>query len=966
MRHYRGSLVRLRYSRPNSFDSLLELYGRCDAFQEVEKRRDSLKSLSWASALAVFSSASYLNPQNVSPEVRSNTLRSFCSVVKEHRDINTRTNDQLWTIALNVFQYPKKERRSLWEDRLYCSFVLYRQKKYFNCVEFSRKELCEDTRERNHHNLSLVWTTKELCFCLNFFSVYFMSAVKCQQMLSKNDIAHFCKTLQIAKDRICHEPNSKEEKEKIIASSQLSIWSLDWVFHEVPIIRNSIPSRKEWAVFFHESISEKIFCIEVDTLKTESLQSLQVSPWMLHRAIADHSQSLYDLEKIFNVAQDKEKHNYLFTIYDLALEAGSLLLQNHLSPANDKLLSFLGTSLSPELIALAGNKHQSYRNAQLLLIKMAGLAAYEALRSVVFHLPASAQRLQQEESGDILTPSHPDGQTWLEALQSLQDSLILPDDSWRSKLPHTLRLVSDAGKCRLFYQLLANYDGTCNPSSSLLVASSLAQIMRRSGTWWQATCVLDLISASPLSHLDEKEEFFLRDACLQTIFSLRTGRKWKEALEFYSSLRSVVPPQGFRWMVSIATDLPSNAPWEKVLQILQQEREIPAKFLTALKCIHGGEALPSDSHGRRHVIRCLVDHGQWERLASISKSATDSTMWGFVFAAARRCRLPVSEKFFSIVSPEAFKEDKNLRLSFAIAKENGIMACFFKIIKSLQISKTSDWYQLVELFVTRVSQKNYRMINAAALKFFVDVVSEKPPRLFFTVEENYLSGKYFIHSFGSVLSSFHLKQLDKKTRTFVAAPPLAVNVTSQLICYYNSDVILASKPYGVDTLSFASGVLRTLECPLCFICPLSVPSNAAGLLVFVSPLLPTKWCWVTLTVLCNALPILAGNTCCSTPILACNFISLYQGTVLSVGRKEPPQPTVVQLILHASILSLSEYFEQVRRDANAEGWDIMTEPEEIHSDEISFLIKQARVEITTKSFEATIIEASLEQTHLNC
>lgn len=965
MRHYRQNLVRLHYSRTNTFDSLLELYGRCGSFPRVEKRRDSLPSLSWATALAAFSSACYLNPHNVSPEVRSSTLRSLCSVVKEHRDISTRTNDQVWTIALNVFQYSPKE-RSLWEDRLYCSFVLYRQKKFSNCIEFSRKELYEDIREIKHRNLSSPWTTKELCFCLNFFSVYFMSAVKGQQMLSKNDISHFCRTLQFAKDRICHESGNKEEKKKIMASSQLSIWSLDWFFHEVPVIRNSVPSREKWEVFFPPSISEKIFCLDIDKLKTESLQSLQVSPWMLHRAIAEHFQSLSDLENIFNAAQVNEKQNYLYTIYDLALEAGSSLLQNHLSAANDNVLSFLGTSLSPELIALAGNKRKSYQNALFLLSKMAGLGAYEALRSVLFHLPPSVQRLQQEESGDILTPSHPVGQTWLEALQSLQDSMILSDDSWRSKLPHTLRLVSDAGKCRLFYQLLANYDGTCNPSSSLLVASALAQVIRRSGTWWQATCVLDLISASPLSHLDEKEEFFFRDACLQTIFSLRTGRRWKEALEFYSSLRLVVPPQGFRWMVSIATDLPSSAPWVKALQVVQQDREIPRKFITALRCIHGEEELPSDSHGRQHVIRCLVDHGQWERLLSISKSTTDSTMWGFVFAAAQRCRLPVSENFFSVVPPEAFKVDDYLRLGFTIAKENGTMGNFFKVIKSLRVSKASDWYQLVELYVTRVSKESYRMKNAAALRVFAEVVNEKPPRLFFTAEETFLSVKAFIHSFGSILNSFQLKKLDEKNRTFTVSPLLAANVTSDLICYYSSDVILASKPYGIDTLSFASGVLRTAKCSLCFICPLSVPSSAAGILVFVSPLLPTKWCSVTFTVLCSVAPILKGNSCCSTPILACTFMSLYRGTVLSVGREEPPQPMVVQFIFHSSILSLSECFDQVRRDCNAEGWDLLADSDEIHSDNISFLIKQVRVEYTTTSLEAKIVEASWEEPPRSC
>lgn len=962
MRRYRQNLAKIFYSRANVTNDLFELYGGKKHCSEYDNQGADKSCPMWLSALKSFASESYLNPHCVAPEVRNSTLHSFCSIAKIHKSINFRSNDRLWLLALQVFHYPKPSNTSSWENRFYCSFVLYRQQKFSHCFSFSRNELYQNYAGKLKHDFLGDLMCDELCFCLNFFSVYFMSSVQSQNLILPNELRYFKECLTAAKDLAYQKTQNQETIKRIIECSHLSIWSLEWAFRENKLPSKATLSRLELTSVFPRSFKEIIFSHDASKVEIESLQAMaEPSPWALHQAITDHCESSLALQYIFDFAQKAEKRNFLFTIYDLALKAGVSLLKNNFPSTTLNLISFLGTSLPPKLIALIGNTRQGYKDALALLTQMSGPEAYNALRKVLFHRPASEQRIHQEKNGDMLAPLHPDGQTWLEALQALHHSMISSDDSWHSKLPHTLRLVSDAGKSHLFFQLLANYDCGKNSQTNAMIASALGQIIRRSGTWWHATCVLELIStSSPPQH--KQEIFFLRDACLQVLFALRSARKWEEAIQFYASLSSITPPQGLRWMTSVVCDLPSSAPWEKVLKLLQKDCDIPRKFLTLLRCIHSEEALPSDSHGRQRAIRCLVNHGQWKRLLSMHEIITNEKMWKLIFSAAHRCRSKLPQTFFTKIPREAFKSQEILQLSFAIAHENGIMMNFLENLKSLENSTTQEWYELARLFVTRTTAVSYRISSIAALRRLVEVVGGKKKNIYFESAEVDLYSKSATHMLNGIPKCFEMRRIDERKTVLLLRSPSSLDVSSQLICYSDTDVILASKPYGVDSYSFAHAVILALRSRLCFTCVVDIPSSAAGIILLLSPHIPTKWCQVTFTILAHIVPLLVGNSCSSsTPILACHFMGLYNATVLFAGRDDHSYPMTIQLHCKASLDCVRESLDKMRQDINAEGWDISSECDENDSEGICFLIQQVKVHYVTKSLERKNILASLEQ-----
>lgn len=962
MRGYRRSLAKVFYSRSSVSNDLFELYGTDKSVLEADQAIGNSSCPSWCSALEAFSSEAYFNPYHISPEVRRTALQSLCSIAKEHKSIKFRRNDHLWLSALHIFQFQNPFTHSLWQNRFYCAFILYRQQRFFDCFYFSRNEL----HDRARAELKVIFNggigTNELCFCLNFFSVYFMSALRSRNNISSNELMCFKETLRAAKALVSEGFQSKEDLQRVIESSRLAIWSLDWAFHEEKICTNAPFYPHEWASISPPSIRETVFSQVVCKNKVKVLQNLaDVSPWMLHQAITDRRRSYSDLQKCFAFARKAERANFLFTIYDLALNCGTVLLQRHLLSANSNVLSFLGSSLPPKLIAASGNTRAGYKEALNLLTEMCGSEVYEGLRTVFFHRPPSEQRLHQEKNGDLLAHSHPDGKTWIVALQTFQRGMHPSDDSWHLKLPHTLRLLSDAGKVRLFFQLLANYDRTKSSFSNLTVASSLAQVIRRSGTWWHAMCVLDLISTSSPPR-DEQQEFFLRDACLQTLFALRSARKWEEALRFFSSLRPVMPPQGIRWMISILSDLPSCAPWREILRAFQKDCEIPETFLTTLRCVHGGEDLPSDSHGRQHAIRCLVNHGQWEKLLAMQKSAVGNITWNLIFRAAQRSSSPIPKDFFSRIPLEAFKADDALQLSFIIGHENGIVPSFLQKLNSLGFDKTSEWYQIAELFVTRISKSRYWVSSIGGLRRFAEIVRGEHEIYFQTSEEDLHRGE-FIHSTCGVPRSFFLERIDQKKPTLLLRTPNGSHVNTELICYSDKDIILASKPYGVDTYSFGMGVLATVHPSFCYTCPMDIPSSAAGIVPLLSPHLPTKWCWVNFTVLLHVVPILVGSSKSShTPILACNFMALYQGKIHLVRRHDCLYPIIIELRYEGSLSHMRESLDQMRRAMNAEGWEISQEFHENDDRGISFIINQLTVHYLTESFDKKVVEARLQWT----
>lgn len=925
-----------RFIKSESFrfkhDSLFELYGAQlnapnapEPNISEEQRNNDQKTCS--AALESFSAATYNCPHYTIPIIRSSALENLCSIAHNHIVLNTRENENMWRHALDIFTFGRDNSVS-WSDRFRCAFVLYRQEKFEKCLSLLSTSLNHSGQERH-------LSSTDLSAILKCGALLILSAEKIGRPIDLNQ-------LNAAKYVLAREAKRKEspENERLAMYTALKLfwWSMDWAFQRQRATAFFNLDIAEWRALIPSQLNKHIFDDPFEQQNFEVCSLHETTPWRLHNTI-QISVSSKILRTIFRVVVQEERKNPDFCIFGLAVEAATKMVKVHSDVKFSKYaLTVLGTSLNPLSIASFGNTRETHEKAINLVSQMSGFGAYHAMRQLLFHRSSNEQRLLQEKYGDLIFHSYSKRLNWMDALSLLHSDIKNLKTSWRSELPHALRLLSDAGKLDEYFAMLLDYNAAENRKQNLCVASSLAQALRRSGTWWRAMEVMELISLSDAPE-DECQEMFLNDACLQVLYALRSARKWMDALSFFLPLKSVIPEQGFRWLCSMVSELPGGAPWQKVLALLQSHGPFPEKFLTSLKCIHLGEHLPTDQRSLNFVVNSLVQQGSWKMIMEEAHKRSDKVWWIFVLQAALRSSDPLPSHFFSVFPEGVLCSTECGRLGFIVAVENGMLPEYFQAVKDSR-DVTFEYVHIAKLVVHNTNQflSDYIFRSITCVKYCVDILSWKGMTVRLLAEKSYQTTQSVAKYLNIPECRCREELNDLNEKIFVLKSPEGPRVSSDLVVYHNSDIILAYKPYGEDSRSFAAGVVKTLCKDSFFSAPFLLPSSCNGIILLYSPLLASKWVNVQLVLVVEISPLPGKNY---IPILACQFVERYCVSVLGYVSSA----LKIKCICASTLSGSRDVLDHLKNDMMSEGWCISKVKEDtMVENEVQFTVDSMRVQ----------------------
>lgn len=954
MRPWRkGQHLRLLPQR-SLHDSFFELYGRELLDTDNGRKGTNLASTSngktfarpkfTTNALALYFDEQYACPSQVSTETRVAALQSIRGATLPHKDLGLHNYKDLWKTALLIHNHGNDI--NTWQETWFCCFSLFRQGLF---------ELSVATAERKFNSIgdtSHCLSESDFSAALRLLSIFLLGVLKCREVLHLTYGEK--KLIRIASTSLEEFKRNKNfsgaECRDMVLALELLMWSLDWIFQkgfsnfpgsDAYLLKNLLDS-------IPKHLKRFPLCSSLGDKDFERFR--EVSPWALHQKIVDKETTHSSLWEIFSLARKWEKDNEDMVIFGLAQAAGVELLQNHFRSGklSSTVLDYLGTSLRADLIAKCGKSEGAYQRAATLLSQMSGSEAYQAMRKLLFHRTAQEQREMQERYGDLLFPGSIIGSNWQEALSFLQQNLGSLNPSWRHHMSDVLRLLSDAGKCSLYYKLLSDYQMEGGEQHNLSVASSLAQVIRRSGKWWHANSVVELIANSAIPQSDV-EEGFLSDACLQVMHAFRTARRWKDALSFFTSLHTVMPAQGHRWMCSVLTELPPEAPWEEALSLVQSKVEVPIRYIECLQAVHASGLLPTESRSRRHTIRSLVHHGNWRRLLEAMKIYPDDISCSVILQAARQSPHVVPHDFFNHFPDTVFINEEVAHLGFIVAQENGLIAQFLSAIHRHN-SSSSDWAKVGECCILgRVPSgaERLQLSCPGAIRKMMEMVCADR----FSIDYSTTSSQSTIAELCGVPLTCVKKHRKGNVVSLKSVNPASVG--PELVLYADDNILLLHKPYGVDTLSLATGAAR-ITCARFLSLPLVIPSSCTGVVFLVSPLLATKYVLVRLTIIAH---LVLETPDSFTPILASSFSTQYNMRVLHVTSSDN-RHVKVRFECVSPLSTIRESLDSMKRNVYAEGWAFEKISEGVTDEVGTFIINSIRVTYF-KNNEEHAIEGSI-------
>lgn len=979
-----GKCVGVRY---NSSEDM-ELYGRAIISEGIASPlanrvvQETVTRSALGEAVEEFEAQAYAHPQAIPTEAREKVLQTSSALMLSHARC-LREHQDVWQEALRVYHHPACPPPQ-WQDHYRIGVTLLQNEQYERCLQLTRRCL----------NLPISSEGEGIRHMLLLMAVHCLAAWKEEEAVKSTEWDRIGAALKAVGEGPRDPP--------LLHAAEVLWWTVDWLFHEgvvssegsvISALRRLLPPSLAAVLLREEEVS-------VTARLHGNHRVLQaLSPWHVYHYLSkspqEHTQQTLVL--LLQAMQREEERRLPFRMFHLAAMAGSCLLR--LSPQHAiqaDVLEAMGSTLDPSAIAASGNTRQGYTAAVALLSQMSGPLTYEALRSVTWHQPVDVRRQIQEDHGDVLSLNGP--RDWKAALLALTASLQTDMTQWRSNLPNTLRLLSDAGRHSEFFELVAQYDPQHRPADNVTVAAALGHTMRCTGSWWYALEVLDLIASSPPPQ-NITDDVMLRDACLQVTHTLRTSRQWSACLSFFKALRPVMPPQAHRWMLSVIVDMPSAAPWAEALAMLSGQSKasnLPEQFKAALRCVHCEDYFPSDSHSRRYVIRSLIHHGKWEyllSLASIGAGGGDGgaslPSWRQVMQAAHRSERPVNEAFFEAMRVEHLSTPEDIRLAFIIAYESGLL---HRIREKLSESMTSastaaddarEWLLLTELLLGMDGAD--RAIEESAVPFRqLGVVL----RVLHAVTRHRLrltcmwDGQREALARRLSLPAPCVRERKKRKRyhqsettgaSFRVASSPGLSVTENLIvCDCDGEVIVAEKPFGAESAEFARGVVSQLRLDTTFMLPFTSPPDSAGVLVLLAATVPLKSVSLRVVIRCVLAPLVSsssqkvedegeeGGGAAAKPLLSCSFFELYRMRVLAA---KSVSCVSVECICETSASQAHLALLRWKQNMAAEGWgvhrdgdDDSTQPAKALSDDAMFIISSVAVSYVNRKGDAIHVQ----------
>lgn len=894
-----------------------ELYGREVAPPPTHEEQSKERKPAVSETSSVFDSfltQAYAHPGRLSPDARRDALYSAYCTVQSYECLYMRSHSSLWMKALSLATSTTSLGGKFWEERYLCAFTLYRQGRFLDCLQF-RADIIDSKKESLNRS-----NPYSLSYALKFVAVIVMTFWRCGVSMDEKEIKCAEKLLNAAKD--CSPSSSEQPEVNLLEASEILCWALDWTYQS-GCASLSLESRESLLLAAPQRVRPFLF---VNTPVTSlggfqwRNENLSLSAWGLSLFI-QQTTSVNELHRLYEWSKRLECNARDFGIFGLAKLSGEALLRLHPHhERGEQIVLHLGSSLHPQVLESFGNSRKGFSLSLRVLSQMSGPQAYFALKGILFHKPIDEMRRIQESHGDVLDGAAREGKTWSQALAVLEECLQ-NHSAWHDRLPHTLRLVSDAGKAAIFFRLVSNYNITGGSTANLSVASSLAQVLRYSSSWWHAIEVLDLISASAPPQ-SETDEGFLRDACLQTLHVLRSARKWESALSFYRALEPVMPPQCHRWMCSMATALKSSAPWKRVLEILSKEKKIPEKFLVAINCIHSDETIPSDSHSRNHVLHCLVEHGKWEKiLLAASQTGREREK---AIEAAWKTETPLPPTFFDSIPAGTLKNEQLMSRAFALAIENGILDNLLVSLKRGSTDLSKDWAVMTEavLKCTPLKEIKHGFSSLSAAKILAGFIPPWRKNNFLRIsKECFDDESQLLADLSPEDGKWKCQIQDTRKEdglTFVSIQCCAFKKASpDLILFSNEGFIAAYKPYGVDSFSFALGISHALYSRTYYSLAMELPCDTCGVLLLFSPtIVPSKWVELRLVTILELEP--RGGV----PLMSSTFFNDYRMEVLHISQDGSKKRAKVKCMIESSLSCAKDLLIRLEQSINAEGWYI--------------------------------------------
>lgn len=775
----------------------------------------------------------------------------------------------------------------------------------------------------------------------------------------------------------------KDRRRQVVTSIEALLFSLDWLFHALCSTAGAAGSPASLHALF-ATAKERAPRWMRDHLFSEGSAIEQAAPrgdaalppalLLAEVRQAAASGDLRALHNIYATARRKEEARPEMCIFELPKHAGEAYLASAggaVAPQAHAIVNYLGTSLAPHALADLGNSKYKGREALAVswLSKMRGPEAYAAVKKTLFHHPADQAAQLQLAHGDLLT-GHAQS-NWLTALEMTRALMATAHSAaWRQELPTTLRLLSDAGRHKEFFQLIQEFDrGVSQRTGTLMVASALAQAMRRTGKWQHYQEVLDLVAAAEVPS-SGAEDVFLEDASLQLLYTLRNAKRWREAAEVYGALRPAMPQGALRVFASAVTEAAASAPQDPaglVSQLLQLSglsvEDLPTEFRTSIALYTRAEsgalseldlphlALPA----RLHASRACVDCGVWQPLlAMATHQATPGGLdgpsdaaaakrlqhvWGPLFRSLERTRdLDVRWREIEPCLPSAvWRDERTLLHLFHAALWNGWLAEFRASLASK--ASMDDFSQARSDKAAAQTRRELLLLLSFLL---TGTVSGRATGVRHSLIGHYLTSFATATAFrqpvdtrarvdarGAVAKYFRVPPVcvgeappsEGPARFFLRPYPAERGVELNDIAFANGSVIVAYKPSGAVIQSAARGVLSRLKVlgSTHHIVYLLAPGSD-GLFVLMNTACNPKSYALELTFRLGLLPLGTAHAA----LLSASFFQRYSMKVLrpaSVGGEQRPV-VVTATCGTVTAHNASDAIRGLRAALNEEGWTL--------------------------------------------
>ncbi|KAG5473922.1 hypothetical protein LSCM1_04558 [Leishmania martiniquensis] len=912
--------------------AFLELYGRAQTTEAAEALPTPRQcgdaapvDERWAKCEAFlkrFRSHLYIHPGKAPVELCREALRAVEELLASSPTRRSTVARRLWRDALALHSHlPAHDVSAAAET---ASALLFSDQAQRGCLVCSRV----DGHPRFRQELRSGTGLRD---CLRLLSVHAMCASYSCEALSPQWWTNLADSLDEAKRIITAADKSR--RIPIAQALELLAWSLDWLHHQ-----SGTPERKaltalkpklpRWLPFLFDEY-------DAAAVKPSSKTLALLSPrWLLK--MAAHAESNNDVGALVRLLRDalrKEDRYRGYAVFQLSSRVADLLVRrfpHHPSAAH--AVSLHGTALQCSSLQAYGTTQEGFHKTLDVLTCMSGAQPYFATQALLRHHPPETAAKTQEQHGDLLTGNP--GLNWRTALTFTMQQVGAANPHWRVYLPETLRLLSDAGKSKLFWSLLQEYDAA-DATANISIAASLGRAMQRSGRWWHAMEVLDLLCSAPPPK-NTTEDQLMTAACTDTLEVLLKAKRWQEALRVFLLVRDVIPPTESALVFRLLTSIPASAPWEIALAASAEKRLASPTVRALLLCLHAGvsvDLLPPFHYQQKVAASIFALHGRWDLVRTVvERHPSDVSLWRFLVQAMEHCPDAVDDPTAAAIFPVPLLHGQWKDLSFVnafahLCVQRGWLSLLASHLSSLPpedspatpVSRLRVEYEHLLRFyqLNTPPPANFVFGDSYVVHQYMSCVTSRRVSVVARLPAESASSKEQASAYLRVpyenLSEPH-READGTVTVRATSAPSAAYLKDHCIFSSSCGLVVGYKVPASALFPSARGLLRALGNEGAYRLAYQMPVASSGLFLLCPSTTSLTWFSIKL---CVSLCVAVMPAVPHVPLLATSFFARYAMRWRSGGGDRHEVEAVLvalngQAVRHA--------WRSLKMDMNAEGW----------------------------------------------